>query len=180
MPALAFAVSPNCAQAPGATTLDRVDDGVNMTGFASFRMLDALDIPATTIKSWGGKLIFGEAPWDIVPRVTSGEADAILFEAVMTPYWSDMCAVEKNEFPAIDDSALRSWSATSAGSGRKFQSTDFPVWRRRSRRSTFLIFFCFAGTIFPMTSRMSSPRCSAKHRKYWKANTATFLLKTVQ
>ena len=30
-----------------------------------------------------------------------GEADAVLFEAVMTPYWSDMCARKNDEFPAV-------------------------------------------------------------------------------
>jgi uncharacterized protein len=82
------------------------DDGVNMTGFASFRLLEALHIPAATIESWGGKLLLGEAPWDVIPRATRGEADAVLFEAVMTPYWRDMCAARKMSFLSIDTSAL--------------------------------------------------------------------------
>jgi uncharacterized protein len=82
------------------------DDGVNMAGFAAFRLLEALHIPPATIESWGGTLLLGEAPWDIVPRVTSGEADAVLFEAVMTSYWREMCAARKMNFLDIDSSAL--------------------------------------------------------------------------
>ena len=62
---------------------------------------------AATIQSWGGKMVLGEAPWDMIPRVTSGEADAVLFEAVMTPYWREMCASRKMNFLPFEDSALR-------------------------------------------------------------------------
>jgi uncharacterized protein len=94
------------AKRPALRLATATDDGVNMTGFAAFRMLEALDIPAATIESWGGKLILGEAPWDVVPRVTNGEADAVLFEAVMTGYWRDMCAAKKMNFLGFDDAAL--------------------------------------------------------------------------
>ena len=83
------------------------DDGVNMAGFGAHRMLEASGIAPATLKSWGGKLLLGEAPWDIVPLVTRGEADAVLFEAVMTHYWRDMCAVKKMNFLPFEDSALR-------------------------------------------------------------------------
>lgn len=82
------------------------DDGVNMTGFAAYRMLEASGVPAATIESWGGKLLLGEAPWDVIPPVTRGEADAVLFEAVMTPYWSEMCASRKMNFLPFEDAAL--------------------------------------------------------------------------
>jgi uncharacterized protein len=38
------------------------DDGVNMTGFAPHRLLDASGVPPAAIESWGGKMLFGEGP----------------------------------------------------------------------------------------------------------------------
>lgn len=83
-----------------------LDDGVNMTGFAAHRMLEASGVSAATIESWGGKLLLGEAPWDTIPLVTTGKADAVLFEAVMTPYWRDLCRVKEMNFLPFEDSAL--------------------------------------------------------------------------
>jgi uncharacterized protein len=94
------------AKCPALRLATAWDDGVNMTGFAAHRMLEALSLSASTIESWGGTLLLGEAPWDIVPRVTNGEADAVLFEAVMTPYWREMCAVRRVNFLPFEDSAL--------------------------------------------------------------------------
>lgn len=82
------------------------DDGVNMTGFAAHRMLEASGISVATIESWGGSVLLGEAPWDVIPRVTNGEADAVLFEAVMTPFWREMCAARRVNFLPFEDSAL--------------------------------------------------------------------------
>jgi uncharacterized protein len=82
------------------------DDGVNMTGFAAHRMLEASGVSTATIGSWGGKLLLGEAPWDTIPLVTAGKADAILFEAIMTPYWRDLCASKKMNFLPFEDPAL--------------------------------------------------------------------------
>ena len=66
-----------------------------MTGFAAHRILEASGVSAATIESWGGKLLLGEAPWDTISPVTAGKADAILFEAIMTPYWRDLCTAKR-------------------------------------------------------------------------------------
>jgi len=95
------------AKHPAFRLATAFDDGVNMAGFGAHRMLEASEIPPATLESWGGKLLLGEAPWDIVPLVTRGEADAVLFEAVMTPYWRDMCASRKMNFLPFEDAALR-------------------------------------------------------------------------
>ena len=113
------------------------DDGVNMAGFGAHRMLEASGIAPATLESWGGKLLLGEAPWDIVPLVTRGEADAVLFEAVMTPYWRDMCAAKKMNFLPFEDAALSeveskfTWRRAEVaddrfpGSSGPFQALDF-------------------------------------------------------
>jgi TRAP-type uncharacterized transport system substrate-binding protein len=94
------------AKRPAFRLATAFDDGVNMAGFAAHRMLEASGIPPATLESWGGKLLLGEAPWDIVPLVTRGKADAVLFEAVMTPFWRDMCAARKMNFLPFEDQAL--------------------------------------------------------------------------
>jgi hypothetical protein len=94
------------AKRPAFTLSTALDDGVNMTGFAAHRMLEASGVSAATIESWGGRLVLGEAPWDTIPLVTAGKADAILFEAIMTPYWRELCAAKKMNFLPFEDSAL--------------------------------------------------------------------------
>ena len=113
------------------------DDGINMTGFAAYRMLEASGTPAAAIESWGGTLLLGEAPWDVIPRVTRGEADAVLFEAVMTPYWREMCSARPMNFLSFEDAALHDleerfgWRRADVsadrfpGLRRPFQALDF-------------------------------------------------------
>lgn len=125
------------AKRPALRLATAWDDGVNMTGFAAHRMLEALGIPAADIEGWGGKLLVGEAPWDVIPRVTRGEADAVLFEAVMTPFWKEMCAAKTMNFLAFDDAALDQveskfgWRRAEVGADRfpgvaaPFQALDF-------------------------------------------------------
>jgi len=132
------------AKCPALRLSTAWDDGVNMTGFAAHRMLEASGMSAATIESWGGGLLLGEAPWDVIPRVTNGEADAVLFEAVMTPYWRQMCAARKVNFLPFEDSALDevenkfAWRRSAVAADRfpglsaPFQALDF---------SDFL-FFC--------------------------------------
>jgi hypothetical protein len=82
------------------------DDGVNMTGFAAHRMLEAEGVPAAAIKEWGGTMLLGEGPWDTIPLATRGEADAVLFEAVMTPMWKELCTKRRMNFIPFDRAAL--------------------------------------------------------------------------
>ena len=60
------------------------DDGVNMTGFAAYRMLGGPRYSAGDDRVLGRQAPARRGSWDVIPRVTSGEADAVLFEAVMT------------------------------------------------------------------------------------------------
>jgi uncharacterized protein len=125
------------AKRPALRLATGQDDGVNMAGLAAYRMLEASGVSAAKIESWGGKLLLGEAPWDIIPLVTRGDADAVLFEAVMTPYWREMCASRKMNFLAFEDSALSevetkfAWRRAEVAADRfpglpgSFQALDF-------------------------------------------------------
>lgn len=100
------------------------DDGVNMAGFAAHRMLEAAGMPKDAIESWGGAVLEGNAPWDIVPKCTSGEANAVLFEAIMTPYWQHLFAQRQMTLIPFDDAVLDDlhgrfgWSRGMVDSGR--------------------------------------------------------------
>lgn len=94
------------AKRPALRLTTGVDDGVNMTGFAAHRMLEASGVPAKTIENWGGKMLLGEAPWDTIPLVTRGDADAVMFEAVMTPFWKELCTRKQMHFLPFEDDAL--------------------------------------------------------------------------
>jgi len=114
------------AKRPAFRLATAFDDGINMAGFGAHRMLEASGIPPATLESWGGKLLLGEAPWDIVPLVTRGEADAVLFEAVMTPYWRDMCASRKMNFLPFEDQALREAESKFAWRRAEVAADRFP------------------------------------------------------
>lgn len=103
----------------GFTTLDDIrrakpplrlatspDDGVNTVGFAAARLLAAAGLSRSDIESWGGAILEGEAPGHVIPRATRGEADAVLFEAIMTPWWDDLLEARDMTFVAIDGGVL--------------------------------------------------------------------------
>ena len=94
------------AKKPALRLATSPDDGVNMVGFAAHRLLEAAGVAADKIEGWGGRLLLGEAPWDCIPPVTAGEADAVLFEAVMTPYWKELCTVRRMNFIPFEDAVL--------------------------------------------------------------------------
>ena len=62
------------------------DDGESFMGLGASAMLRASGIEA--VADWGGELVFGEDPSECVAHVEAGRADAIIQEAIMTPWWS--------------------------------------------------------------------------------------------
>ena len=82
------------------------DDGENMVGFATNRLFEAAGIPRSVLASWGCSFLEGEAPWDTIPLAVDGKADAIIFEAIMTPHWKDLQKNHDMTFVPIDDDVL--------------------------------------------------------------------------
>lgn len=91
---------------PKLTIAAAMDDGVNLVGFATHRLLEAAGMPRATIEAWGGGFLEGEAPWDVIPLATGGQADAVIFEAVMTGYWRDLAQARRMTFLPIPDPVL--------------------------------------------------------------------------
>ncbi len=91
---------------PALTIALAFDDGENMVGYATNRLLEAAGIPRSELESWGCSFVEGEAPWDTIPLATDGPADAVIFEAVMTPYWKDLQKAHDMTFVPIDEDVL--------------------------------------------------------------------------
>jgi TRAP-type uncharacterized transport system substrate-binding protein len=90
-PALRLALSPN--------------DGISFMGFGAEAVLRASGIEPEDIVSWGGELITHEQPQQCVAEVMTGNADAIIHEAIMTRWWHDMTASRKFSFLSLEDDA---------------------------------------------------------------------------
>lgn len=72
------------------------NDGTNFIGHTAFAYLRAHGIPEDTITAWGGEVVAMTRPEQAIGLVLSGEADAVLQEAIMTPWWRSV--IEEEEF----------------------------------------------------------------------------------
>lgn len=66
------------------------DDGTSFIGHVAFEYLAAHGIPKETIESWGGSFLLEHNPIKTLEAVLNGEADALLQEAIMTPWWREI------------------------------------------------------------------------------------------
>lgn len=66
------------------------DDGESFMGLGADLVLRASGISPEDLVSWGGELIYRERPDECVAEVVAGRANAIIHEAIMTRWWSDM------------------------------------------------------------------------------------------
>jgi uncharacterized protein len=82
------------------------NDGTNFIGHVAYAFMESAGIDENELLSWGGKFITAHRPEQAVALALSGEADAILQEAIMTPWWESL--VENNHFIPLpaEDSAL--------------------------------------------------------------------------
>ena len=67
-----------------------VNDGTNFIGYVANQFMEAHGITNETLNSWGGSYITDQRPDQSLDRVKSGEADAVLQEAIMTPWWREL------------------------------------------------------------------------------------------
>jgi TRAP-type uncharacterized transport system substrate-binding protein len=83
-----------------------VNDGVNMVGYATHRLLEAVGLPRATIESWGGAFLEGETPWDVLGLGLDGSANVVIFEAIMLPLWADLLRKRDMIFFPVEDEVL--------------------------------------------------------------------------
>ena len=82
-------------QKPALRLVTSTDDGTNFIGYVANEFLDAHGVSKATIESWGGRILTRHRPEQCVALVEAGEADALLQEAIMTPWWRGLVETNK-------------------------------------------------------------------------------------
>lgn len=92
---------------PALRLVTSTDDGTNFIGYVANEFLNAHRISKATIESWGGRVLTRHRPEQCVALVESGEADALLQEAIMTPWWRGLVETNKLAPLAAEAEALQ-------------------------------------------------------------------------
>ena len=80
---------------PPLRIVTSTDDGTSFIGYLAMRLLEAHGLTKELLESWGGEIIDGGyRPDQCTDKVLAGEADCLLHEAIMTPWWSNL--IESN------------------------------------------------------------------------------------
>jgi TRAP-type uncharacterized transport system substrate-binding protein len=66
------------------------DDGTNLIGYVSARTLEAHGLDEETMQSWGGSWVRACRPEQVIELVKTGRANAVIQEAIMTPWWREL------------------------------------------------------------------------------------------
>lgn len=78
-------------QKPPLRISTSADDGTNFVGYLATRFLEAHGLTKDTLEAWGGALVRNQyRPEQCTDRVVSGEADSLLHEAIMSPWWRNL------------------------------------------------------------------------------------------
>lgn len=82
-------------QKPPLRIATSVDDGTNFIGYVARRLMDAHGISEDLLKSWGGSYVYTVRPEQAIENVVLGNADAVVQEAIMTPWWRNLMENQK-------------------------------------------------------------------------------------
>jgi TRAP transporter TAXI family solute receptor len=63
------------------------DNGFNLIGFVARAIMDGHGISESDLRSWGGEYVYAPRPEQSLYRMRDGLVDAVLQEAIMTPFW---------------------------------------------------------------------------------------------
>ena len=75
---------------PPITIATGPDDGISFIGHVAARYMEAHGISASTLKSWGGSYVVDPRPEQALNRMEQCQVDAVLQEAIMSPWWQAM------------------------------------------------------------------------------------------
>ena len=110
-------------QKPALKIATSVDDGYNLIGYTARRFMEAHGVDEATLKSWGGEYINSVRPEQSLMRMVDGEVDAVLQEAIMTPWWRDAMHTRTAAALAAEPDALaklkaeHGWEAAEVAAG---------------------------------------------------------------
>ena len=67
------------------------NDGTNFIGYVAANFMEAHGISEDTLRAWGGSYVTHHRPEQtLIPALDTNEIDAVLQEAIMTPWWADL------------------------------------------------------------------------------------------
>lgn len=91
------------------------NDGTNFIGYTAFAYMKSHGMDEITLASLGAKVVTACRPEKAISLVTSGQADALLQEAVMTPWWEEI--IEDRKFIPLpaEESALNRFMEENPG-----------------------------------------------------------------
>jgi TRAP-type uncharacterized transport system substrate-binding protein len=75
------------AKKPALRIATSHNDGTNFIGHVASGFLKAHGLDEKELAAWGAKMVTAHRPEQAIAMVLSGEADALLQEAIMTPWW---------------------------------------------------------------------------------------------
>lgn len=84
-----------------------VDDGTNFIGYVTQRYMEAHGIDEATLKSWGGEYVTAHRPEQSLFRMRDGSVDAVIQEAIMTPWWVDAMRIRSAVALPAEEGALQ-------------------------------------------------------------------------
>jgi hypothetical protein len=81
-------------------------DGVHMVGLAARELLTASGVAPSDLASWGGRILEHERPDPCLADVAAGRADAVIQEAIMTPWWRELADSTDLNFLPVEPTVL--------------------------------------------------------------------------
>ncbi|NIB38360.1 hypothetical protein HBA55_02115 [Pseudomaricurvus alkylphenolicus] len=82
------------------------DDGSNHIGFLSHRLMDAAGAGKREVESWGGRYYQAARPDSVLSWLHNKEVDAVVQEAIMTPWWHEMLEDQPLHYLPVEESVL--------------------------------------------------------------------------
>lgn len=92
------------AKKPALRIAASTDDGTNFIGYVTRKFMEAHGVSETELRSWGGNYVTAQRPDPCLQLVSEGKVDAVIQEAIMTPWWSTI--VESNKVRPLPAEAV--------------------------------------------------------------------------
>ncbi|WP_016832664.1 TAXI family TRAP transporter solute-binding subunit [Herbaspirillum lusitanum] len=92
--------------APELKIAGSTNNGRNFIGYATEQMMLASGIAPAHIASWGAELVTKERPEQCIALALAGEVDAVIQEAIMTPWWMDLMKTRDMVLLPYEEEAL--------------------------------------------------------------------------
>jgi uncharacterized protein len=113
---------------PALRIATSTNDGTNFIGYVADEFAKAHGINEAEIESWGAKYVRAQRPDECFDLVERGEADALLQEAIMTHWWSNLIESGKLVPLAADPQALQTL-AQPTGLGLGLNTISAGYWK---------------------------------------------------